>query len=110
MDLTFRLKEGKTIHDAAIKVQQFNTIAADLLVNGPIPCNPDSDQTETMIGDICTPANELGYVNVRINNYRKLILDPQMLGFFADTFEVVYGFGGDVDENGNYVTPGAFAK
>ena len=44
MKLTIKLNEGKTLRDAALKVQEFNILAAasPLLVNGPIACNPDS--------------------------------------------------------------------
>lgn len=109
MDLTFKLKPGKTILDAAKKVEQFNSIAAALLVNGPIKVNTaDGIKDEDRIGDVCTPANEFGYATARIGNYRKLILDGQMLIFFSDTFEVVVGQAVEDTPDGE-VAAGGFA-
>jgi hypothetical protein len=109
MELTIKVKESKTLTDVAIKIQQFNTIAEALLVNGPIAANPDAPKDEDKCGDGCTPLNAYGYSTIVIANYRKLILDPQMLGFFADTFDVIIGAPVETDENGNDVYGGAIA-
>lgn len=90
MVLNIRLNEGKTMKDVANKVVQFNTIAAPLLVNGPINANPLSDTSEGFF-DCSTPVNSERYAAIMINNYRKLFLKSDMLAFFSDTFEIVAG-------------------
>lgn len=166
MELVIKLNEGKTLKDAAIKLQQFNTVAEAMLVNGPIQCNPDSiaevpvfedipnpdyipavtEQVEFdgpfgkgyttaivtpaigdefiqvpkldaegvqltqiidaelgFLGDLNTPVNEFGYVRVMVNNYRKLIIEPEMAMFLGDTFKIVTGEPTEdsVDADGN---------
>lgn len=87
MDLAIKLIEGKTLRDVALEIQMLNIGMAPLLVNGPIPCNPDSEIPEGFLGDVNTPPNEFGYVTVRIEAYRKLILP----GVIPQSFQFVLG-------------------
>lgn len=88
MELVIKIKEGFTLKDCALAIQQLNVAMAPLLVNGPIPVNPEAEQQELLIGDACTLPNEFGYVRIRLNSYRKLIL-PQLPA--TTPFDIVLG-------------------
>lgn len=88
MQITIKITEGKTLADVALEIQQLNQAMAPLLVNGPIPANPESETVEGHIGDCNTPPNEFGYVTIAINAYRKLIIPP---GLSTSTFSLVIG-------------------
>jgi len=93
MQLTIKLTDGATLRDAALEIQALNALMSSLLVNGPLPCNPDSETVEGFLGDANTPPNEFGYVTVGISSYRKLILPnvaPQSFSFvFGEPVEDV---------------------
>lgn len=76
MDLYIKLKEGKTLKDAALGIQQLNEVMTPLLVNGPIKCNPEADQPELFLGDVNSPPNSAGIITIRIVNYDSLEIDP----------------------------------
>lgn len=55
MDLYIKLKPDKTLRDVALEIQQLNEFWKELLINGPIKCNPDSYREETVYSTEATP-------------------------------------------------------
>lgn len=102
MQLTIKLTDGATLRDAALEIHALNAAMEPLLVNGPLPCNPDSETVEGFLGDANTPPNEFGYVTVGISAYRKLILPnvaPQSFSFvFGEPVEDVTQEDGSIIE------------
>jgi len=73
-------------------LQQLNLALEPQLIHGPIPCNPVADHTEGYLGNINTPPNEFGVVQVRIENYAALkipFLPPEapFVIYLGDTSE-----------------------
>jgi hypothetical protein len=72
---------------AAQEIRQLNVAMGALLENGPIRSDPDSSTLEGYLGDCNTPP-VLGYTEVLILGYRKLIIPP---GISPTTFQFVFG-------------------
>jgi hypothetical protein len=84
IDITIRLKEGKTLKDVVAEVQQLNSFFGTEQFPRPIPCNPE----EGTVGLVNTPPDENGYVNIRID-YE--YLDLSFLPAQPTTFNFVIG-------------------
>lgn len=75
IDVTIKLKPGKTLKDVALEIQQLNQYVGQMGINPEtgedyfpraIPCNPDSEKQEGFVGVVNTPPDEYGRVNVRL--------------------------------------------
>lgn len=104
MDLILKLKEGYTLRDVALEIQQINTylmaqtvtetvngetITRPLMLYGPLQCNPDSECPEGFLGSVNTPPNEYGFVTIRIENYESLEMELPAMPL---TFVIVMGY------------------
>jgi hypothetical protein len=89
---------------SAYFIQGLNKAMEPLFIHGPIKCNPDSKNIEGFLGDVNGYPNEVGVLDVVIENYDGLKIPslPEECPFFlyfGDTSEQVPV----LDEKGNEV-------
>lgn len=98
LDIVIQIKAGKTLKDVALEIQALNQYVGQMGINPatgadwfprPIKCNPDSTSTEGFLGDVNTPPDPQGYVNVRIMDYQ--YINWGKLPAMPSTFTVVSG-------------------
>jgi hypothetical protein len=84
-EVVIRLKDGKTLMDAALEVQALNQYAGTPDFPRPVPCNPESAIPEGFLGLVNTPPDADGFVVVRIEydyfDLGKLPAPPQTFSF-----------------------------
>lgn len=68
-DIIIKIKEGKTLADAATEVQLLNQFVDGVNFPRPIKSNPLSEQPEGFLGDVNTPPDANGFVTVRLADY-----------------------------------------
>lgn len=94
----------KALQNSAYFMQGLNVAMEPLLIHGSIPCNPEAEQIEGFLGTVNGYPNEVGVLDVVIENYQGLKIPslpeecPFML-YFGDTSEKIVTE--EVDEEGN---------
>jgi hypothetical protein len=68
-DIIIKLKDGFTLADVAQEVQLLNTFVDGDKFPRPIKCNPDATQDEGFLGDVNTPPDANGFVQIRLMDY-----------------------------------------